>query len=124
MVLQGQTDQGTRQDCSDHALHRYPEWLDAGGGMQTEKRLFDDRAKYCFRDGALHVNPFPLIYDRNSILVQTLAKARVVISAKGAVSSPAWGSAPGLFATQNPALKARFNLLYFQAIIRHATIAQ
>jgi hypothetical protein len=59
MVLQCQTDQGTGQDCFDHALHRYPEWLDARGGMQTQKRLFDDRAEYCFRGRALHVNPFP-----------------------------------------------------------------
>jgi hypothetical protein len=59
MMLQGQTDQGTGQDCLDQALHRYPEWLDAGSSMQTEQWLFDDRAEYRFRGGALHLNPFP-----------------------------------------------------------------
>jgi hypothetical protein len=39
-----------------------------------EKRFFDDRAEYSFRGRALHLNPYPLIYDRDSILVRILAK--------------------------------------------------
>jgi hypothetical protein len=58
MMLQGQTDQGTGQDCLDHALHCYPEQLDARSSMQTEQWLFDDRAEHCFRGRTLHLNPF------------------------------------------------------------------
>jgi hypothetical protein len=59
MVLQRQTDQGIGQDGFDHALHRYPERLDARGGMQTQKRFFDDGAECCFCGRVLHLNPFP-----------------------------------------------------------------
>jgi len=58
MVLQRQTDQGTGQDCFDHALHRYPEWLDTRGGVQTEKGFFNDGAEYCFCGRGFHSNRF------------------------------------------------------------------
>src|SRR5438874_50109 len=64
MVLQGQTDQGTGHDCLDQVLHRRPERLNAGSSMQTEQWLFDGRAEYRLRGGALHVNSFSSIYDR------------------------------------------------------------
>ena len=59
MVLQCQADQGTGQDCFDHALHGCPERLDMPGGMQTKKGFFDDGAEYYFCGRMLHSNPFP-----------------------------------------------------------------